>query len=332
MNPESSLPNHRQAVRRGLLRICLFFCIGVIAAYTANEFIERALKRVNSGEIGVWNQIVRGEINAEILISGSSRGLAHFDSRIFQQELGKETYNISLNASRADLQLARLKTYLAHNKKPEILIQSLDIHSLAITREIYDPGQFMSFLDEAPLYEALRDLEPATWKWKHVPLYGYAVEDLRYSWLYGSVEAFLGRSADSRRKKGFDPRYRKWTGEFEAFRKANPNGVIIDFEPHGVEVMGELAELCDSEGIRLILVFSPEYFEMVLLAVNRVEIFEAFNILARESDLLFINYSEHEMSKDQTNFYNSQHLNASGAKAFSLDLAMKLRSEGLGSP
>lgn len=323
-SPEYNTESHHRSTCRGLLRIGLFLCIGVGTAYLLNGLIGKTLEQVRSGEIGVWNDIVRGEIAANILISGSSRGLVHFDPRAFEQELGRRTYNISLNASRTDLQLARLKTYLAHNDKPELLIQSLDTHSLALTREIYEPGQFMPYLKQTALYEGLLTIDPAVWGWKYIPLYGYAVEDLRYTWVYGAIEV-LGFTTPVSRINGFEPRSRAWGSEFDSFRQANPNGVSIDFEPKGINIMKDLIALCKAEEIHLVLVYSPEYFEAIPLATNREEIFDAFEAISAQYGVPFLDYSDSELGKRTGNFYNSQHMNALGAEAFSRDLATKLR-------
>lgn len=309
---------------RGLLRIGLFFAIGTISAFALDFLIDRTLRKAESAEIGIWNQIVRGDINVPILISGSSRGLVHYNSLVIQDALHHGTFNISLNASRTDLQLARLRTYLNHNTKPKLLIQNLDTHSLALTRGVYDPGQFVPFLSEEPLYSALAALDPAVWKWKYIPLYGYAVEDFRHLWFFSSLEV-LGFRPPAKRLNGFEPRHLPWSGDFDSFREANPTGVTIDFEPEGIRILQELISLCKSQEIDVVLVYSPEYFEMIPLANNRQEIFDTFRRLAQESGVPFLDYSDSPLCKKRDNFYNSQHMNATSATAFSLDLAARLQ-------
>ncbi len=54
------------------------------------------------------NSIAGGKVDAEIIISGSSRALVHYDPIVIAETSGYSTYNIALNASRIDLQLAWL--------------------------------------------------------------------------------------------------------------------------------------------------------------------------------------------------------------------------------
>ena len=320
--------NRNSPIKTGLLRIVAFFIVGYVAAVSADKLIKQILRKAHTGEYGVWNEIVAGEINAPILISGSSRALSHYDPRIFEEKLGMDSYNIALNASRIDLQLARLKVYLAHNSPPKLLIHNLDTHSLALSRDLYDPGQFMPYLGEKELYKALLAIEPRAKKWKNIPLYGYAVEDIRYSWFYHCLEV-IGVGNRARRIDGFEPRDQSWDTSFDTFRSRNPDGVMIDFEPEGVKAQKDFIALCQKEGIQIVLVYSPEYFEMVPLAKNRETIFASFMQLSSDAGIPLIDYSDSEIGKTTDNFQNSQHLNAIGSEVFSHDLVVKLISLGI---
>ena len=74
-------------------------------------------------------------------------------------------FNIGLNGSQTDMQLARLKTYLRHNKKPLLLIHNLDLFSFQTTHGgVYDPGQYVPYLEEPPISAALSRIDPDVWK------------------------------------------------------------------------------------------------------------------------------------------------------------------------
>ena len=149
--------------------------------------IDQGLRNIKTSKFGSFNKLVSGQINTDILISGSSRALCHYDPRLIQTIAGKSAYNIGVNASQIDLQLSVLKTYLAHNIKPGILIQNLDLFSFETTRKdvIYDPGFYMPFLGEGELYEFLETVHADAPKWKNIPLYGYTVPDMRFTWIAG---------------------------------------------------------------------------------------------------------------------------------------------------
>ena len=106
---------------------------------------------------------------------------------------------------------------------------------------------------------------------------------------------------------------------------SNPDGVRWDIEPEGVRLMKELVEACLTRGVRVVLVYSPEYREMQSLTKNRQAIFEEFHNLSASYGVPLWDYSGWRYAGDTRYFTNSQHMNADGAREFTLDLAARLR-------
>jgi hypothetical protein len=321
---------HRGARRspwNGLGKIVCFFCLVVMLIFVLNTVIKTGLRSIKTSQFGVSNSIVQGKINADIVITGSSRALSHYDPRAIQAATGHTAFNLGRNGSQTDMQVAVLKTYLKHNRKPEVVIHNLDAFSFVTTREVYDPAQYLPYLGETDIYAALQHVNKSVWwKSKYLPLYGYAANDMRFNWLLGLI-GFFGWSPHENFVLGFNPRAGKWTEDFEKFRAMYPEGVRIEIEPAGISDMEELIRICQEKGIRLILVYSPEYREMQSLTQNRAEIFGRFRELSRRYGVPLWDFSNWEYSDDRANFCNSQHLNAEGAELFSTDLARRLADE-----
>ena len=311
-------------VLRGVARIALRFLLLSLLAILLDLLISTGLHGISTSRFGVWNRIVDGNIDAQILITGSSRALNHFDPRPIQARIGYTAFNIGLNGSQTDMQLARFRTYLRHNEKPLLLIHNLDLFSFQITHGgVYDPGQYVPYIREEPIYHALKRINPESWKSKYLPLYGYAVEDLRFSWLDG-LRAALGSVPQEDHVLGFMPRDLQWTGDFERFKASHRDGLRVEVEPAGVRELEELLQLCHQERIPVLLVYSPEYREMQSMTSNRAEIFEQFRVLSARFGAVFWDYSDSPMSGNRDLFYNSQHLNSVGASAFSAELATRI--------
>ena len=49
-----------------------------------------------------------------------------------------------------------------------------------------------------------------------------------------------------------------------------------------------------------------------------------YKSIAKEHNILLIDYSQHSLTKDKKYFYNSQNLNKTGSEIFSRELAMDL--------
>ena len=227
---------------RGVGRLACFACLVLLLAFLLNALIDSGLRRIKTSSFGVSNRIVDGEINADIVISGSSRALGHYDPRIIEELIGLKAFNIGLNGSQTDMQLARLKTYLRHNKKPLLLIHNLDLFSFQTTHGgVYDPGQYVPYLADPEVYAALARIDPDVWRARFLPLYGYAAEDLRFNWILG-VMGFFGWNPSEDQFLGFKPRYSAWTEDFERFKAMNPDGMRFEIEADGVKQMEESAQ------------------------------------------------------------------------------------------
>ncbi len=317
---------HRRSWK-GLVRIAVFFCLIVALIFGVNSVVNAGLRRIKTSGFGVSNKIVQGQINADIIISGSSRAVSHYDPGIIGPIVGKSVFNLGRNGSQTDMQLAVLKTYLRHNSKPKLVIHNLDAFSFVTTREVYDPAQYMPYLNEPDLYNALHQIDGAVWwKTKYLPLYGYAAEDMRFTWLAG-LRGFFGWSPREDSFLGFTPRTGLWTEDFEKFKEANPDGVSFSIEPAGVRIMEELAQLCHDDNIRLVFVYSPEFRGMQGLTKNRAEIFDQFHAVAERYQATVWDFSDWKYSDEKQYFRNSQHLNAEGAALFSKDFSEKLAQE-----
>ena len=116
--------------------------------------ITAGLRKVrHTGQYGVSNKVMQGKVNAQIIITGSSRALSHFDPRVVEAQTGRTAFNLGRNGSQSDMQLAVLKAYLEHNQKPDFIIHSLDSFSALklLVRSII-AGQYVPYLYDAELY------------------------------------------------------------------------------------------------------------------------------------------------------------------------------------
>jgi hypothetical protein len=337
MSNSRTLVEHKKAAANivrpqmlGVRRIALFFLIIAILAYALNATISRGLRRIETSKFGALNAIMTGRATADVVISGSSRALNHYDPETLQSITGLSAYNIGMNASQIDLQRVILKAYLKHNARPRMIIQNLDVFSFENTKrgEIYEPGTYIPYIDDDELYEGLRSIDPNVLKWRHVPLYGYAVEDMQFCWIRG-VLGLAGIMPQEDYRRGFNPRDKAWTQEFARYQAAHPVGVSQKVEEDGVANLKGIAELCRDASIPLIMVYSPEHSEAQSLVTNRREIFKRFEEIAMSNGAKFWDYSDSPISRERKYFFNSQHLNADGASAFSRELARRIVEDGI---
>jgi len=328
---EKPIAEETVAGRRGelpwkpLRRIACFFGVIVLLSFVMHAMVTSGLRHIKTSAFGAENQIMEGKVNAQIVIAGSSRALAHYDPRTIQMATGRTAFNLGRNGAQTDMQVAFLKAYLSHNRKPDIVLFNLDAFTFVTSREIFDPVEYMPYLYDHNLYDALRKINPGIWKSRYIPLYGYVVEDMNFSWVLG-LKGFWGRSPREDYFLGFNPRSTRWTDEYERLKTNNPNGVRFEIEPAGIEIVEDLIHVCHERGIQLIFVYSPEYIEMQSLTKNRQEVFEHFHELSDRFNVPMWDYSNWKYAGNRDYFQNSQHLNATGAAVFSNYIGDRLKT------
>lgn len=307
----------------------LFVAVFAVLATVLHFLLIAGLRRYEGGaSFDVWNQVMDGKAGADILISGSSRALINFDCEAISRVTNKSCFNIGLDGSKINLDIARVKAYLKHNPKPKVLIQAAGIGELQYggLLRLY---QYAPYLNDDDIYESLVSQLPEFWHYKYIPLYSFAVYN---SELVGrAVKGLFNIRAletDWPRKpriRGFLSVDIEWTNEYDKFKEEFPEGGTFEVLPKAVNVWEELIELCRKQGIEFVIVFPPAFNESVYRYTKNVdEIFGTYRELARKHNVAFMDYSRIPMTFEQKYFYNSQHMNYRGAAMFSGILAADL--------
>lgn len=309
----------------GVLRLAVFLGLIALVACTTSWIITSGLRRIKTSGFGVLNQIMEGRVNAQVVITGSSRASIQYDPRTIAAVTRRTAFNLGREGAHIDMEVAFLKTYLAHNQRPETVLHNLDAFSFVTSPKVFNPAQYLPYLYDDTLYNSLHRISLDSWNWKtrYLPMYGYAVDNMNLTWIRG-VMAFFGWTFPEDHYMGFLPQDKSWTGEFDSYKANHPRGVRFEIERQGIHQIEDLIHLCQQKRIHLIFVYSPEYRGMQTLTNNRGEIFARFRELASRYNVPFWDYSCWKHSDDRNLFYNSQHLNAAGAALFSSDLAHRL--------
>src|SRR6478735_6774637 len=73
---------------RGALKLLVFFALLGAAMLVADSAINFGMRHIKTSSFGVSNRIMAGRVGADIVISGSSRALTHYDPRIIEAVTG----------------------------------------------------------------------------------------------------------------------------------------------------------------------------------------------------------------------------------------------------
>lgn len=313
-------------MRQFLLKTAAFALVLAGVLFGLELVTTMGLHKIGSEPFVDWNRIRNGEIKEEMVILGSSRAMVHYDPKVLEDSLGIGVYNIGVEGADAFLMEARWNYYFDHHPPPKYAVLNLDITSFRKSPNIFAKLQYMPYLNDTSIYQGLVEKDSSIWKERYLPMYryhGYPLQVLRGLAALGNIG--LGQPNSY---KGFVGRELEWTGEFEAFvQEQKDKKVTWPIQDNCLEQIPRLIKRCQAQGTQLVMVYSPEHILNQELSANREEIFEIFEGLANDNRVRFFDYSRHPISRDKQYFYNSQHMNARGAKAFSRHLAGQLRRE-----
>lgn len=298
------------------------FVVGLLLDYGISYGLKKS--HGSQGEYEVWNAIYESSIDCDIAIYGSSRAWVQFDPAILEQQLDKKVYNFGIDGHNFKLQYLRHLEYIKHNPEPRQILLSVDIFTLQQREDLYLQDQFLPYmLWNQNIYEHTAPYKGFTKADYYVPFVRYAY---RSRTIRPASNHLLGRSIDTGafRKKGYKGLNRVWDRHVDGILDGEER-YTIDFDQDTIELLERFIKECKDNGIAITLVYPPEYIKGQEFVSNREEAIYTFETLAETYDLLFLNYSNDELSYKKQFFYNASHLNNKGSQIFTEKLAKDLK-------
>lgn len=249
-----------------------------------------------------------------MIFLGNSRAEAHFDPAIIEKNTGITAYNFGLSGSSMQIEQLRWKSYLAHNKAPEIVVQNIDLYAFS-DKPIANKQQYLPYYNEPVLYDELEKIDPTVRYEKYIPMSKYRGFEFQI------LEAFgLKTGSKTKRVKGYLSHHASWNNDFLHY-KQSLHGKKINYPK--AELVRQCFELqkiiadCKHIHAKLILVWTPQYFELSELEEPTLsQVKKQMEVLARKNKVVFWDFSTQPINRDKKFFYNSFHLNDVGVDAF----------------
>jgi hypothetical protein len=286
--------------------------------------IDTSLKKSTAEPFAQWNYIVNDSINAGIIINGSSKAWTQFSPEIIQNSTKKKTYNLGLDGYGFYLQNLKFNIYKNNNKYPKLIIQVASTNTLSKREGIYRKYQFSPYFNNNEVFKDVLTFKGVSSKDRYIPLIKYSGESKRI--IQGVVNYFTRHKMfKSNLKNGYFGRDWEWDNSFDSFKKENPNGVINKLSENTISRFKLYLDWCVKNNIILVLVSPPSYKEAQAYIKNHDEILNLYKEYANNKTIYFIDYSNSYLCYDKKYFYNSQHLNKTGAELFSKDVSLKIK-------
>ena len=314
---------------KGLItRLLLFFIPLVLFCFLADHILTRSLRKSRSAEFSAWNDLEQGNLHSDVLIYGSSRSWRHIDPKILEDSMiGKSVYNLGMDGHNFFMQMLRHEIVLRNNQKPRCILLSLDITTLSKRKDLFDQDQFIPYLDDPAVLKATKTYIGFNFFDYYFPLVKFGGN----RWLIGeSVKCFLNKNDRSTdRYKGFLAVDSMWSNSFEKFKRLHPHGILEVMDPGSIKLFDEFLSDSKKRGIKVIMVYTPEFIEGQSYTTNRAAVFNIYNSFAEKHNVPFLDYSHDSISYNKKNFYDTWHLNKAGSALFSRKLASDLKKISL---
>lgn len=307
-------------MRTFLLRSILFFGILFLLAWSADIWITRQFKKLDSSPFGNWNDIYSSSIQSDILILGSSRAYVQFNPRILDSVLHVNSYNLGMNGRAVESQVIKYHTYRRkHNTKPKLILFEIYQGTLD-TSNGFDRLQFVPYLKDPMLWNDIRKVDEFSWADCFIPCW-------RYSHYKKDVADIIkGKSVYCDPKytlyKGFCDFDKPWNGS----KLAKIDTLQYSRIPSAINELKQFLKECQEDSIQVVFVIAPYYIGATRKIDDIDGMYNLFYSITEPYQVPIMDYTNNPLSCDTAYFYNNSHLNRKGATLFSLKLAHDLDS------
>ena len=313
-------------MKKFLLKILLLVVLFVILGVPLDICLSRQFKNTTDYRFAVWNDIIDGNMQNDIIIMGSSRAWVQISPQILDSILHISSYNIGIDGSKINRQIPRFKMYCERNSKPKIVLQNVDWGStLSANNEKennYIKEQYFPYFYNRDMRRIVLQEENFDFFDLYVPFLRY----VRYS-NFDRINQILKDVANPGWDvvKGYKGLERTWDGSH--LRKVD--SLYFVYGNESKEYFCQYLQYCKEENIKVIFVYTPFYIGGTRKVSNLNDFYSLFDSIANLYDVTILNYLNDSICYDTLNFYNAMHLNKTGAEKFTRILAHDLDSLGV---
>ncbi len=299
--------------------LLLFFLFFLVITYVIDFYVSSNLKKSHEylGEIEVWNDIYSGNIQADMLIYGSSRAWVDISPKILKDSLNLDAYNLGMDGHNFWLQYLRHLEFKKYNKKPKYIVAAVDFMSLQKRENLYLYEQFLPFMLWNP------NMFTFTKSYTGFSFFDYYFPLIRYSGKKSVLKNVFLKSKklddEKYRTRGYKGIEKKWNSDLTGIK---PYEVKLDTA--SISLFDKFLKDCKKDSIQVVLVYTPEYIAGQKVVKNRQDVISLYKKLAKSYNLPFLDYSSDSICLNKAYFYNALHLNKKGSEVFTKKLAKDL--------
>ncbi len=309
-------------MKRFLIRFVVFAIIVYSFAWGLDFAISKGLLKMEDYRFMSWNEMMRGDINADVIIMGNSRGFSHFEPWTIDSICGTRTYCLGLGGYSITVETLKYYCYQLYNKKPKYIVQNVDCFTMRndVAPYNHESEQFLPLIYDRRMHKQLLSVGYSKLD-VYMPLYRYFGYQMVIK--NGLLEFFgIKHYINNPSRKGHHYEKGLWDGSV----LASMEKIDATMDSSAMKHFEKYMNNCYNEGIKVILVNSPIYTGATRKTQGLDRVNSYFDSIALKYNTVYLNYTEeYEICEDTAYFCNSTHMNPEATHRFSIDFANELK-------
>ena len=297
-------------MKKYLINIALFFAIVAVVDFAFGKAFYWLQSTKAKGRTKTERYICN-DLNADILVMGSSRASHHYVAQLITDSLGMACYNGGQDGNGIVMQYGRWKMLSKHHL-PKIIIYDIEP---AFDLETNDNSRY---IDRLKPYAGDNDVKEFVAGLYPLERYKLISQMYRYNYKFLEIVSDCARPSDA--KRGYQPNYNHIRHELINKERTLEKLKIGKIDVVKMACLTKLIDEAQLKGIKVVLVSSPYwkgYGDSDLSVIRK---------FAEEKRVPFIDYADSDIRNNSDWFADSMHLNDKGAKVFTIDLINHIKA------
>ena len=301
---------------KGFLNKMMFFCLLMFCVFFVADYgYSKVFRKVSTGNMEMWRDVMGGKAYADIWFSGDSRVNTGCYPPVIDSITGLKSYSGGVIGHHFTIQRLQYDMLRKYNKKPDVIVQFVD-NWLFKPLDYFDRSQFLPWMWNPYFLLDFFEIDPSKTVGMSIPWY-------RYHGL--SIRDMFHESRQSHR--GYY-NYDKHRIDCPVTRLSDSD-LAFRIKPRKESLFRSFLSEVSADGIKLVLVMAPMYGSSEMPEDLCENIRRYFRDISEEYGIPFLDYSNMPLSDDKTMFIDGFHLNRKGSRVFSDSLANGIVNLGL---
>lgn len=290
-----------------VLFLLLLFIIDCVAGKTFTYMVAHA----KGGDNG-RNNYICNQVNADILVFGSSRAIHHYNPKIISDSLGMTCYNCGQDGNGSILNFGRLQMIFQRYHPKMIIYDVMPKYDLL---EGEDNHRFLGWLrayyDRSGVTEIFEDID-STEKYKML------CQMYRYNSKFIQITSDFLHPIQSLGYQGFRPLNKN----MDMMKVAtSDNAIAVKYDSMKIDYLKRFISTAINGDVTVVVAVSPMYNGMGKVSLKPIEEY------CKQKAIRYVDYSCHPKYLHNNRYFcDGGHMNLRGADEFSKDMVKEINN------